>query len=92
MGSSAHHIAIEGREEHAAAAWPSAQASPEDVFLIWLLRLPDGADVAEAARAEIARLDRAAPLAPGPLRLRGLLEQAAAVRRRSARPARPRPC
>ena len=92
MASSMHHTATEGREERAAVSWPSAQASPEDVFMIWLLRLPDGTDVAEAARDVIARLDRAAPLAPGPLRLRALLEEAAATRPRAARAARPRPC
>lgn len=53
--------------------WPAPQTRPEDVFLAWLLALPDGADTTEAARREIARLDRAAPLAPGPERLRQLM-------------------
>lgn len=53
--------------------WPAPQTRPEDVFLAWLLALPDGADAAEAARREIARLDRAAPLAPGLERLRQLM-------------------
>ena len=56
-----------------APRWPSARTSPEDVFLVWLLGLPDGTDPARAARAEIARLDRAAPLAAGPRRLRELM-------------------
>ena len=56
---------------------PSARTSPEDVFLLWLLQLPEGVDVAEAARIEIARLDRAAPLSPGPARLRELMAEAA---------------
>lgn len=55
------------------ARWPSAQARPEDVFLAWLLALPDDADTAEAARREIARLDRATPLGAGPERLRALM-------------------
>lgn len=53
-----------------------ALPAPEDVFLAWLLSLPDDADVAAAARLEIARLDRKAPLSAGPLRLRQLMEQA----------------
>jgi hypothetical protein len=32
-------------------------ASPEEVFLVWLLSLPDGVDASGAAVAEIARLD-----------------------------------
>lgn len=50
---------------------------PEDVFLAWLLALPEGMDLAQAARREIARLDAAAPLGPGPARLRGLFIEAA---------------
>ena len=34
-------------------------ASPEEIFLAWLLSLPDGVDVSSAASAEIVRLDRA---------------------------------
>lgn len=34
-------------------------ASPEEIFLAWLLSLPDGVDASCAAAAEIARLDRA---------------------------------
>lgn len=60
--------------------WPSARTSPEDVFLIWLLGLPEGADPAEAALAEIARLDAAAPLAAGPRRLRELMMELARTR------------
>jgi len=32
-------------------------ASPEEIFLAWLLSLPDGVDVSSAAAAEIVRLD-----------------------------------
>lgn len=68
-----------GKAGRAAASWPTAQTKPEDVFLAWLLGLPDGTDPAQAARAEIARLDRAAPLAAGPRRLRELMAELARV-------------
>lgn len=60
-----------------AARWPAAQTRPEDVFLAWLLALPENADTAAAARREIARLDRAAPLGAGPERLRTLMVELA---------------
>jgi len=50
--------------------------SPEEIFLCWLLDLPDGADIRAAAAQEIARLDRHRPLASGPKRLRALFESA----------------
>jgi hypothetical protein len=34
-------------------------ASPEEIFLAWLLSLPDGIDASDAAAAEIMRLDQA---------------------------------
>src|SRR3546814_12435078 len=37
---------------------------PEDVFLAWLCSLPAGADIAAAARREVARIERRAPLRP----------------------------
>lgn len=43
----------------AARRWPSPRTEPEDVFLVWLLGLPEGADPAAAARIEIARIDAA---------------------------------
>ena len=55
------------------AMWPTRRTRPEDVFLAWLLSLPSEADIAQAARREIARLDRAAPLDAGPKRLRQLM-------------------
>lgn len=45
--------------ERPAGRWPSPRTEPEDVFLVWLLGLPEGADPAEAARIEIARIDAA---------------------------------
>jgi hypothetical protein len=40
-------------------AAPEGPASPEEVFLAWLLSLPGGVDVSSAAAAEIVRLDHA---------------------------------
>ncbi|MCO5146759.1 MAG: hypothetical protein M9895_11360 [Aquamicrobium sp.] len=61
-----------GATERPAGQWPSPRTQPEDVFLVWLLGLPEGTDPAEAARIEIARID-AAELADGRLhRLRAL--------------------
>lgn len=77
MGSSTQSGTPDVRQRRPAAQWPSSQASPEDVFLVWLMGLPADADVAAAARAEVARLDRAAPLRPGPARLRELMLEAA---------------
>lgn len=37
---------------------PAAAATAEDVFLAWLLWLPEGADPRKAALTEIARIDR----------------------------------
>ena len=53
--------------------WPTRRTQPEDVFLAWLLSQPSEIDLAQAARREIARLDRAAPLGAGPKRLRQLM-------------------
>lgn len=82
MGSFARPdvLELEAPETRAPASPPLAQASPEDVFLAWLVGLPEGADVVEAARAQIARLDRAVPLPAQALRLRALLEEATAVK------------
>ncbi len=77
MGSVARHGPFPAGKHPSEAPQPSTQTSPEDVFLLWLLQLPERADVAEAARSEIARLDRAAPLSPGPARLRELMAEAA---------------
>lgn len=61
-----------GAAGNPARRWPSTRTEPEDVFLVWLLGLPDGTDPAEAARREIARIDAAGP-ADGRLhRLRAL--------------------
>lgn len=64
-----------------------ALPAPEDVFLAWLLALPDILDVATAARREVARLDAAGEMGPGPARLKRLLVEAATA---PAGPARPR--
>ena len=56
-----------------------AALRPEDVFMAWLIGLPRGTDVPRAARAEIARIDRAASSHVGVLRLRDLFAQAAGL-------------
>ncbi|MDB5523059.1 MAG: hypothetical protein JWM58_822 [Rhizobium sp.] len=48
----------------------------EEMFLIWFFGLPDEANVADAARVEIARIDNEASSCEHILRLRGLLIQA----------------
>jgi len=45
---------------------------PEEVFLSWLMALPEAIDPALAADAEILRLDRYTGPHPGPARLRTL--------------------
>jgi len=77
MAFAAGTISAARGEGRPAASWPSSRTSPEDVFLVWLLGLPDGTDPARAALAEIDRLDRAAPLAAGPRRLRELMAELA---------------
>src|SRR3546814_20177958 len=49
---------------------------PEDVFLAWLCSLTEGADIAAAARREVACIERLAPLRPAVQRLRALFPQA----------------
>ena len=77
MGSLARRETFPHNNNRSGKSRISAGTSPEDVFLFWLLLLPEGTDIAEAARDEIARLDRAAPLPPGPARLRELMAQTA---------------
>ena len=55
-----------------------APASPEEAFFAWLLWLEPGRDPRHAARAELARLDARAPLAPPARRLRELFATLAA--------------
>lgn len=52
--------------------------SAEDRFLAWVLRLDSPADMAEAAKREIARLDRDHAADDESLRLRAFLLQAVA--------------
>ncbi len=54
--------------------------SPESIILAWGLWLPDGTDIAAAARREVARIERKAPLCPNLVQLRNLfLETIAAT-------------
>jgi len=52
-------------------------ASPEEVFLAWLLSLPDGVDITSAATAEIVRIDRVRLRSARGKRLRELFVAAA---------------
>src|SRR3546814_20121905 len=58
---------------------------PEDVFLAWLCSLPEGADIAAAARRAVARIERRAPLRPELQRLRDLFLEAKQVVQRCRR-------
>ena len=60
-------------QDGAASSQRRSPPSPEDVFIAWLLWLPDGVDLPEAALQEIAKLDHRAALPPGAKRLRDLL-------------------
>ncbi len=68
----ANHCVVLG-QDGAASSHRRSLPSPEDVFIAWLLWLPDGADLPEAALQEVARLDRRPALSPGAKRLRDLL-------------------
>lgn len=52
------------------------RGTSEDMFLAWFFNLPDNANVADAARIEIARIDDAASPCAQVARLRSLLHQA----------------
>ncbi len=56
---------------------PSSQSeTPEALFLAWLFAQPQGADIATAARLEIARMGRTDIATETRARLIGLLAQA----------------
>ena len=76
MGSVARPETFPARQHPSERPWPSPRTRPEDVFLLWLLQLPEGTDVAEAARKEIIRMDRNPPLSPKAARLRELMAEA----------------
>ena len=70
------HPASHGAVPHqdgAASSYRRSLPSPEDIFIAWLLWLPDDVDLPEAALQEVARLDRRAALPPDAKRLRDLL-------------------
>lgn len=71
-----NHPAPAGSGRIQPLALPGCPA-PEDVFLVWLLNLPDGADLAAAARSEIARIDRSRLRNAKVARLRDLFVEAA---------------
>lgn len=61
------------RGGHAAMARISPLPPPEEVFADWLLSLPRDADIEEAARQQIALIDRRAAFHPDVQCLRMLL-------------------
>ena len=65
-------------------------ATPEDMFLAWFLRLPHHADVTQAARQELARLDRLDIASDSLHRFRIMLELASASPAHVAQPGRRR--
>lgn len=72
--------AYRDRDGETTRHWPCAATSPEGVFLAWVLGLADDEDARQAARREVARLDRTmAAAAPDPriLRLRELMLEVA---------------
>jgi hypothetical protein len=52
---------------------------PEEVFIDWLMAVPHGADIEEAARRKIAVIDRCGSLHPDVFKLRTLLAVVAGV-------------
>ena len=69
-----------GRDGETTRHWPCAATSPEGVFLAWVLGLSDDEDARQAARREVARLDRrisAGAFDPRILRLRELMLEVA---------------
>ena len=54
-------MAIPSLSDNALALMHQAKdpASPEEVFLAWLLNLPDSVNASDAAATEVVRLDRA---------------------------------
>lgn len=78
MGSSVLRGRADAPRPQVSGRPPLALASPEDVFLAWLVALPEDADIAAAARAQIARIDRVVPASAPLRRLRALFEEAAA--------------
>jgi hypothetical protein len=61
-------------------------ASPEEIFLAWVLCLPDGVDPSEATAAEVARLDTARSRSSRGERLRELFVAAIACSIPAGRP------
>lgn len=66
-------------------ASPRDAGRPEEMFLAWVFGLPDGVDVGDAARSEIARIDGIAAPSDQLLMLRTLLEQATLTMTRQSR-------
>jgi len=59
---------------------PNGRPSPRDIFMLWLLSLPDDANKAKSARDAIARLDASPARNSETEELRALLIEATLVR------------
>jgi hypothetical protein len=72
-------MAIPSLSDNALRMAPLAEglASPEEMFLAWLLCLPDGVDACDAAAREVVRLDCTRLRSPRGKRLRELFVAAA---------------
>jgi len=69
-----------GQEKSETIAVTGRDMRSEDMFLAWVMQLPHAADIAAAARIEIARLDAINSDSETIARLRSLLVQASASR------------
>jgi hypothetical protein len=72
-------VAIPIFSDNALRSMRSAEtsASPEEIFLAWLLDLPNNVDVSDAATAQVVRLDQARVRSRRGKRLRELFVAAA---------------
>jgi hypothetical protein len=72
-------VAIPSLSDNALALMRQTEGSdsPEDVFLAWLLSLPDDLDPSDAAAQQLVRLDRIRLRSPQGKRLRELFVAAA---------------
>ena len=77
MASSLHSGMATCETGRTSGRWPSPRTRPEDIFLAWLIALPDNADPVDAARIEIARIDRTGLANDNLSRLRALFAELA---------------
>jgi hypothetical protein len=73
MGFRSKSIRPAGRVDAATLAAVSPLPPPDEVFIDWLMAVPHNADIEQAARREVALIDRRTPLHPDVQCLRALL-------------------